>query len=61
MAKIKITLVKSKIGSDKTQVGTIQALGLKKTNSSVEKDGGKNQPSGSCGRSKISINILRTK
>ena len=37
MAKIKITLVKSKIGSDKTQVGTIQALGLKKTNSSVEK------------------------
>ena len=33
MAKIKITLVKSKIGSDKTQVGTIQALGLKKTNS----------------------------
>lgn len=68
MAKIKITLVKSKIGSDKTQVGTIQALGLKKTNSSVEKEatphpgnGGKNQPSGSCGRSKISINILRTK
>ena len=38
MAKIKITLVKSKIGSDKTQVGTIQALGLKKTNSSVEKE-----------------------
>ena len=37
-AKIKITLVKSKIGSDKTQVGTIQALGLKKTNSSVEKE-----------------------
>ena len=37
MAKIKITLVKSKIGSDKTQVGTIQALGLKKTNSSVRK------------------------
>ena len=34
----KITLVKSKIGSDKTQVGTIQALGLKKTNSSVEKE-----------------------
>ena len=38
IAKIKITLVKSKIGSDKTQVGTIQALGLKKTNSSVEKE-----------------------
>ena len=36
MAKIKITLVKSKIGSDKTQVGPIQAL--KKTNSSVEKE-----------------------
>ena len=36
MAKIKITLVKSKIGSNKTQLGTIQALGLKKTNSSVE-------------------------
>lgn len=38
MAKIKITLVKSKIGSDKTQVGTIRALGLKKTNSSVEQE-----------------------
>ena len=38
MAKIKITLVKSKIGSDKTQVGTIQDLGLKKTNRSVEKE-----------------------
>ncbi len=36
MAKIKITLVKSKIGSDKTQVSTIQALGLKKINSCVE-------------------------
>ena len=36
MAKIKITLVKSKIGSNKSQVGTIQALGLKKMNSSVE-------------------------
>ncbi|MBD9178783.1 MAG: 50S ribosomal protein L30 [Odoribacter splanchnicus] len=38
MAKIKITLVKSKIGSTKTQVGTLQALGLKKTNSSVEQE-----------------------
>ena len=38
MAKIKITLVKSKIGSNKSQVGTIQALGLKKTNSSVEQE-----------------------
>ncbi|WP_289199321.1 50S ribosomal protein L30 [Bacteroides acidifaciens] len=36
MAKIKITLVKSIIGSDKTQVGTVRALGLRKTNSSVE-------------------------
>ena len=36
MARIKITLVKSKIGSDKKQVGTVQALGLKKMNSSVE-------------------------
>ena len=68
MAKIKITLVKSKIGSDKTQVGTIQALGLRKPTAVLRKkllrrsgNGGKNQPSGSCGRSKISINILRTK
>ncbi len=36
MAKIKITLVKSIIGSDKTQVGTVRALGLRKTNSNVE-------------------------
>lgn len=36
MARIKITLVKSTIGSDKTQVGTIQALGLRKMNSSRE-------------------------
>ena len=38
MAKIKITLVKSVIGSDKTQKGTVVALGLKKTNSSVEQE-----------------------
>ena len=38
MAKIKITLVRSKIGSSKTQVGTLQALGLKKVNSSVEQE-----------------------
>ena len=38
MAKIKITLVKSKIGSDKTQVATLKALGLRKMNSSVEKE-----------------------
>jgi large subunit ribosomal protein L30 len=36
MAKIKITYTKSKIGSDKRQKRTIQALGLKKLNSSVE-------------------------
>ena len=28
MAKIKITLVKSIIGSDKTQLGTVRALGF---------------------------------
>lgn len=38
MAKIKITLVRSKIGCSRTQVGTIQALGLRKINSSVEKE-----------------------
>lgn len=38
MAKIKVTLIKSKIGSDKTQVNTLQALGLGKINSSVEKE-----------------------
>ncbi len=36
MTKIKITLVKSKIGSTKRQIGTITALGLGKTNSSAE-------------------------
>lgn len=38
MAKIKVTLVKSKIGSNKTQVSTLKALGLRKMNSSVEKE-----------------------
>lgn len=38
MAQIKITLVKSKIGSDKSQVSTLKALGLNKTNSSVVKE-----------------------
>lgn len=38
MAKIKITLVKSKIGSNKGQVSTLRSLGLRKTNSSVEKE-----------------------
>jgi large subunit ribosomal protein L30 len=36
MAKIKITQVKSKIGSDKTQKATLIALGIKKLNHSVE-------------------------
>ncbi len=36
MAKIKITLVKSRIKSNKRQVGTLNALGLKKVSSSVE-------------------------
>lgn len=36
MAKIKITLVKSKIGSNKRQVGTLTALGLNKMNSKAE-------------------------
>lgn len=36
MAKIKVTLVKSKNGSSKSQVGTLRALGLNKTNSSAE-------------------------
>ena len=38
MAQIKITLVKSKIGSDKSQSSTLKALGLNKTNSSVVKE-----------------------
>ena len=36
MAKIKITLVRSRIGSDKRQIATLNALGLGKVNSSVE-------------------------
>jgi len=36
MTKIKITQVKSKIGSTKRQKNTLEALGLKKLNSSVE-------------------------
>lgn len=38
MAKIKITLVKSKSGSNKRQLGTLNALGLGKMNSSVEQE-----------------------
>jgi len=35
MAKIKITQIKSKIGSTERQKKTLQALGLKKVNASV--------------------------
>jgi len=35
MAKIKITQVRSKIGSDWTQVATLTALGIKKLNRAV--------------------------
>ena len=36
MAKIKITQVKSKIGYNKVQKATLEALGIKKLNHSVE-------------------------
>ncbi len=36
MAKVKVTLVKSVIGSSKTQRATVKTLGLGKMNSSVE-------------------------
>lgn len=39
MGKIKVTYTKSKIGSNKRQKRTIEALGLKKLNSSVEVEG----------------------
>ena len=38
MAKVKITLTRSIIGSTVRQKRTVQALGLKKTNSSVEQE-----------------------
>ena len=38
VSKIKVKLVKSVIGRKPEQRGTIRALGLKKTNSVVEKD-----------------------
>lgn len=40
--KLKITLVKSTIGALKDQQATVKALGLKKTNSTVE------QPDNAC-------------
>ena len=42
MANLKITLVKSTIGALKDQQATVKALGLKKTNSTVE------QPDNAC-------------
>ncbi|HEY4600452.1 MAG TPA: 50S ribosomal protein L30 [Cerasibacillus sp.] len=36
--KIKITLTKSVIGAQKRQLQTVEALGLKKVNESVEKE-----------------------
>jgi large subunit ribosomal protein L30 len=39
MAKLKVTYTKSKIGSTKRQKDTIEALGLKKLNSTVEVEG----------------------
>lgn len=47
MAKLKITLVKSAIGALKNQQATVEALGLKKINSSVE------QPDNACIRGMI--------
>jgi large subunit ribosomal protein L30 len=38
MAKIKITQIKSRIGSSKRQKRTLDALGLKKISSTVEKE-----------------------
>ena len=38
MAKLKITLIKSTNGLVKNQKATVQALGLKKIGSSVERD-----------------------
>jgi len=38
MTKIQIKQVKSKIGQTKRQKATLEALGLKKINSNVEKD-----------------------
>jgi len=38
MAKLRITLVKSTIGSKKDQIATVKALGLHKIRSVVEKE-----------------------
>lgn len=39
MAKIRITQVKSKIGSTQRQKATLTALGLRKLNQTIEKEG----------------------
>jgi large subunit ribosomal protein L30 len=39
MEKIKITQVKSKIGSSKRQRATLETLGLRRINHSVEREG----------------------
>lgn len=39
MAKLKITQVRSRIGSNKTQKATLDSLGLRKMNKSVEREG----------------------
>lgn len=38
MAKVKITQIRSQIGASRKQKGTLEALGLKKINATVEKD-----------------------
>jgi len=38
MAKVKLTQIKSQIGASKRQKGTLEALGLKKINGTVEKE-----------------------
>jgi len=38
MAKIKITQIKSKIGSSKRQKATLETLGLRRINHSVERE-----------------------
>ena len=38
MAKIKITQIRSKIGATKRQKATLEALGLRKINATVEKE-----------------------
>ncbi len=38
MSKVSVTLKKSVIGSRPEQIATVKALGLKKTNSTVEKE-----------------------